>query len=529
MRPLPTVVWLALAPAVASPFGCRGATEVRVEVTTDLDCASHGGTSITVGQLGEIETKPSASVSTYCDAGRIGAIVIVPSGGAHDEVAVKVVSGVKVDPATCVAPGYGPSCIVARRALRYLPNQQLLVPVTMRASCENLPCQPDQTCVAGTCKSATIADPSQCASAAGCGETGLGDSDGGTTDDGGTTGDGGPPVGIELALGDQHTCARMPDATVRCWGSNASGQLGLGGQTGNVIHPTPVPGLTGVQSICAGSDATCAIMANGGSVQCWGNPSLIGRSGDNTRPGPVPGLTNIGQMSCARYHDCAVTSDGATMSCWGASIGLPAAPAAVSLPTTVAQVANGEEFSLVRLTDGHVRVFGADQYTQLGLGALDGGVDVSMPVELPGVAGVDLVATQGSGGNTSCVRRTTGDVLCWGRNGNGQAGLPGGDLSTPQLVPQLTQVTAFAIGVVTSCVLRADAQMWCMGSVQGFDDATLRPVAGLASLDRVWAGETHFCARAATTGIVSCFGSNDQGQLGDGTMASHDAPSAVAW
>ena len=154
----------------------------------------------------------------------------------------------------------------------------------------------------------------------GCGETGLGDTDGGTT------GDGGPPLGVELALGDAHTCARMPDTTVRCWGSNASGQLGLGGQTGDVTRPTTVPGLMGVQSVCAGSDATCAVMAGDGSVQCWGNPTLIGRSGDSTRPGAVPGLAKIGQMSCARDHQCAVTSDGATMYCWGTNAGLPVPP-----------------------------------------------------------------------------------------------------------------------------------------------------------------------------------------------------------
>ena len=138
--------------------------------------------------------------------------------------------------------------------------------------------------------------------------------------------------------------------------------------------------------------------------------------------------------------------------------------------------------------------------------------------------------TQGSGGNTSCLRRASGAVLCWGRNGSRQAGDPSGnDVATPQLVPQLTQVSAFAIGIATTCALRTDGQMSCMGIEQGFSDETPRAIVGLANLDRVWAGAQHFCARDATKGVVSCFGLNDNGELGDGTTMSHDTPSAVVW
>lgn len=31
-----------------------------------------------------------------------------------------------------------------------------------------------------------------------------------------------------LAMGESHTCALLTDDTVRCWGANAYGQLGLG-------------------------------------------------------------------------------------------------------------------------------------------------------------------------------------------------------------------------------------------------------------------------------------------------------------
>jgi len=44
----------------------------------------------------------------------------------------------------------------------------------------------------------------------------------------------------QVAVGEQHSCAILDDGTVKCWGYNASGQLGLGdvqirGNTGDKL------------------------------------------------------------------------------------------------------------------------------------------------------------------------------------------------------------------------------------------------------------------------------------------------------
>ena len=39
---------------------------------------------------------------------------------------------------------------------------------------------------------------------------------------------GAPPAFRSITAGDLHTCALLSDHTVKCWGFNASGQLGLG-------------------------------------------------------------------------------------------------------------------------------------------------------------------------------------------------------------------------------------------------------------------------------------------------------------
>jgi hypothetical protein len=72
---------------------CRAPTEITLVVTTDVACNDLQSTSVTVGHTGEIETKAPTTSSTFCSAsGALGALVVVPSGGKGDELALKVVA-----------------------------------------------------------------------------------------------------------------------------------------------------------------------------------------------------------------------------------------------------------------------------------------------------------------------------------------------------------------------------------------------------------------------------------------------------
>jgi hypothetical protein len=150
---------IAIAALVAS---CRSPTQVTIEITTDVPCSNLRGTSITVGRLADLESKPPATATQQCDNGRIGALVIVPSGANDDEVAVRVVSAETMDPDGCVSNHYPKGCIVARRALRFIPHSDLNVGILMANACSGLSCPSDQTCIEGTCRSAIIPDPSAC-------------------------------------------------------------------------------------------------------------------------------------------------------------------------------------------------------------------------------------------------------------------------------------------------------------------------------------------------------------------------------
>ncbi|MCB9372333.1 MAG: hypothetical protein H6518_06085 [Microthrixaceae bacterium] len=84
-------------------------------------------------------------------------------------------------------------------------------------------------------------------------------------------------------------CAVLTIGEVRCWGTNALGQLG-DGTTTTRLHPVAVSSpsgsgaLTGVTEVAVGGFNACALLAGGGA-RCWGSAAR----GDGTPGGPIPG------------------------------------------------------------------------------------------------------------------------------------------------------------------------------------------------------------------------------------------------
>ncbi len=168
----------ATATAAAVAFAvlgtaCREPTQITVRVSTDVPCTDLRGTVVTAGVLGALAGAGARGETDRCDpeTGRLGTLVVVPSGGRDEQVAVEVVAGFGRDVADCEG-SYGPGCIVARRALRFLPHQSLTLPVTLRAACAGIACLSTETCRNGGCVDAHV-DAKACADADGCGEDSL--------------------------------------------------------------------------------------------------------------------------------------------------------------------------------------------------------------------------------------------------------------------------------------------------------------------------------------------------------------------
>lgn len=84
----------------------------------------------------------------------------------------------------------------------------------------------------------------------------------------------------QVTVGWTHTCVRLNDASVRCWGDNYYGQLGDGTRT-ETLWATADPGLADVRAVRAGELHTCAV-TSGGALYCWGRNDA-GGVGDRTR------------------------------------------------------------------------------------------------------------------------------------------------------------------------------------------------------------------------------------------------------
>jgi alpha-tubulin suppressor-like RCC1 family protein len=122
-----------------------------------------------------------------------------------------------------------------------------------------------------------------------------------------------------------HSCAVTIGGAVRCWGENASGQLGTGSKSLLSAVPVDVVGLaTGVSMVATGADHSCALMGTG-AVKCWG--SNLGRqigdgdgvTAERLTPVDVHGLDVPIVMIAAGYnHTCAVSKAG-VLQCWGSN------------------------------------------------------------------------------------------------------------------------------------------------------------------------------------------------------------------
>jgi hypothetical protein len=208
---------LAVSLVLAS---CRAPTEIKVIVQTNVPCTQVTATAFTSGELGAIESAPPTTESTSCSDMHLGTVVLVPSGDDGAQVGFKVVTalnGETIDKCGGPTAANDANCIVARRALRYLPYTPLTVIVDMDEACEGILCDPQSTCVNGACASATV-DPGQC-EGSGCSQNVLSPEPDAGVDGGDATMDATGHEGASPDAPDGGT----PDATVSDAGAEDTG------------------------------------------------------------------------------------------------------------------------------------------------------------------------------------------------------------------------------------------------------------------------------------------------------------------
>ncbi len=334
-----------------------------------------------------------------------------------------------------------------------------------------------------------------------------------------------------ISAGYRHTCAVLDNGKVKCWGAGANGRLGLGdsanrgelpGEMGGALPAVDLGAGRTATAISAGGSHTCALLDNG-SVKCWGANSYgqlgLGHTQDRgDDPGEMgdalPSVSlGTGRTALAittnNAHTCALLDNG-SVKCWGSGVNgrlgtgatdsrgdqpgeMGDALPAVSLGTgrTALAISAGGQHTCALLDNGSVKCWGSGLSGRLGTGATDSRGDQ------PGEMGDALVAVPLGDGRTAtsvssgyghtCVRLDDATVKCWGLNGGGQLGQG----STASLGDQANELGNALPPVSLGTGRTATA---------------------------ITTGDQHACARL-DDGTLKCWGDNVSGQLGLGDQA----------
>jgi RHS repeat-associated protein len=195
---------------------------------------------------------------------------------------------------------------------------------------------------------------------------------------------------VAVAAGDAHSLVLKWNGTVLAFGDNANGQLGNGTTSTGVNNvPTTVSNLTSVATIAAGSIFSMAVLSNG-TVKAWGynaNGELgIGSTVQMTVPTNVIGLSNIVMVAGGYDHSMALDNSGHVWA-WGDNSGgelgngtpttsytpveviTNGGPPGPKYLSGIATIAAGYESSYAITTNGYVYSWGENNYAQLGIGS----------------------------------------------------------------------------------------------------------------------------------------------------------------
>lgn len=342
-----------------------------------------------------------------------------------------------------------------------------------------------------------------------------------------------PPVVpvTQITAGFSQGCAVVAGGQARCWGENASGVLGDGTTTDRVLPVTVSdPGGTGPLTDVSMLDTagfqttpsvvtsrTCARLTTG-QARCWGGTSPSGF----TRPGvimnsngsaPLLGVSEVGtgpDFSCARLSG--------QVRCWGnnasgrlgdgttTSRALPVSVLSVDGAgplVEVAQLTVGQSHACALLATSEVRCWGANSRGQLGDGTFTPRSQATVVSNEAGTGPLTGVTEVSAGNGLTCARLTSGEARCWGaQTGDGTG--PNDNRTRP------VSVLDGAGGLPLTGVTHVTAG----GSVGSL------PGAGFANF--------RFGCVSLTSGQMRCWGTNQFGQLGDGTTSTRLFPVVVS-
>ena len=401
--------------------------------------------------------------------------------------------------------------------------------------------------------------------------------------------------------GEWHTCAIDTSRSLHCWGRSSEGQIGDGSTSAQVSSATEIGLIDGLGaiSVTSGHHHTCVVASND-LPQCWGGDGQ-GQLSQGTSPStfslprwtymasserdlndPSDGEMNIFEVRNVGDSDGDGFASGADsddsnptvaadctpgnygrFSCRDAAPGyyVPSSGYTVMIPASPGNFTNSDGASLqTQCGPGTFQELPAQTscdparagYFVSGSGASKGtpcpaGQFNNLTGQISAdscnwaVAGhsVPVLTRVSAGALHTCSILDDGSVSCWGENSNGQLGdgtRTGSSNPQKASMPLGRSAIEISTGSYHTCALMDDSSVRCWGSNEfgQLGDGTTIEKTTPVSVDLghgalavgISSGEAHSCA-VLENGTAMCWGENSNGQLGDGTRANRNSPVEV--
>jgi len=351
------------------------------------------------------------------------------------------------------------------------------------------------------------------------------------------------------------TAAIKTDGTLWLWGLNLYG--GQGNNTNVTFRSSPVQtvaGGTNWKQVSLGTFYSAAIKTDG-TLWTWGHNSY-GQLGDNTitdRSSPVQTIaygTNWKQVSCGGGITAAIKTDG-TLWTWGRNnfgqvgdntITNRSSPVqTIAYGTNWKQVSCGYDYTTAIKTDGTLWTWGKNYKGVLGDNTI---ISRSSPIQTiaGGNSWIDVSANYVIAAiyqeTTTTTPAPSGSLWSWGLNSDGQLG---DNTITKKSSPVQTIAggnnwisLSKGFSYRTSAAIKSDGTLWLWGDndyTQGVlgDNTTIDKSSPVQTITygtnwkEISCGHTNAVA-IKNDGTLWNWGSNQVGQLGDGTNAHKSSP-----
>ena len=269
---------------------------------------------------------------------------------------------------------------------------------------------------------------------------------------------------VSIAVGSNHSLALKSDGTVWAWGNNSYGQLG-DRTTLKKSSPVMVGGLLDIVSITSNGNQSSALKKDG-SIYRWGNDRNHESHEDfescSARPIKIKNIPDTASIKISGYDILALQMDGTI---WSVHFTKDSSDDVTmnKIPVkNVAKVASSIAYIMVLNTDGTVWAPPTEMVEEL-----------SYIVDITTTDNYLNTIKELNGEFYSpkekllLAVKKDGSVWAWGSPSDGFfSGILDELTSTPQQLPQISDAYTVSIGKNFLSVLKKDGAVWCLGTNQ---------------------------------------------------------------